>query len=105
MAVLADSNATGSRELKALQDAARARGVELSIYQIASAEEITASHRRGEGFRCGSAKRFVVTLPLRQSADCHAACRAGLPAIYQFPEEAEEGGFVAYGPSHRPNFS
>ena len=22
----------------------------------------------------------------------------GLPAIYQFPEEAEEGGFVAYGP-------
>ena len=22
-----------------------------------------------------------------------------LPAIYQFPEEAEEGGFVAYGPS------
>jgi putative tryptophan/tyrosine transport system substrate-binding protein len=21
-----------------------------------------------------------------------------LPAIYQFPEEAEEGGFVAYGP-------
>jgi len=22
----------------------------------------------------------------------------GLPAMYQFPEEAEEGGFVAYGP-------
>jgi putative ABC transport system substrate-binding protein len=22
-----------------------------------------------------------------------------LPAIYQFPEEADEGGFVAYGPS------
>jgi hypothetical protein len=22
-----------------------------------------------------------------------------LPAMYQFPEEAEEGGFVAYGPS------
>jgi putative ABC transport system substrate-binding protein len=22
-----------------------------------------------------------------------------LPAIYQFPEEAEEGGFAAYGPS------
>jgi hypothetical protein len=40
MAVLADTNATGSRELKALQGAARARGVELSIHEIASAEEI-----------------------------------------------------------------
>ena len=29
MAVLADSNATGSRQLQALQDAARARGIEL----------------------------------------------------------------------------
>jgi hypothetical protein len=28
-----------------------------------------------------------------------------LPAIYQFLEEADEGGFVAYGPKHRPNFS
>ena len=27
-----------------------------------------------------------------------------MPAIYQFPEEAEEGGFVAYGPSIIQNF-
>jgi hypothetical protein len=27
-----------------------------------------------------------------------------LPAIYQFPEEAEEGGFVAYGPRLIPIF-
>ena len=26
------------------------------------------------------------------------AAALGMPAIYQFPEEAEEGGFAAYGP-------
>ncbi len=34
MAVLADSKATGSPQLQALQDAARARGVELSIHRV-----------------------------------------------------------------------
>ena len=28
----------------------------------------------------------------------HRVAALGLPAIYPFPEEAEEGGFVAYGP-------
>ena len=43
MAVLADSKATGSPQLQALQDAAYARNVELSIHRIASAEEITSA--------------------------------------------------------------
>jgi putative tryptophan/tyrosine transport system substrate-binding protein len=41
MAALADSNSTPSPQLQALQDAARARNVELSIHRITSAEEIT----------------------------------------------------------------
>ena len=40
MAALADSNTTTSPQLQALQDAARARGVDLSIYRIARPEEI-----------------------------------------------------------------
>src|SRR6516164_5283892 len=41
LGVLADSKATRSPQLQALEDAARARGVELSIHRVASAEEIT----------------------------------------------------------------
>jgi putative ABC transport system substrate-binding protein len=43
MAVLADSKATGSLQLQALQDAARPRDVEVSIHRVASADEITAA--------------------------------------------------------------
>ena len=100
MAVLADSNATGSRELQALQDAAHVRGVELSIYQVAIAEEITATIDRAKA--SGVAALNVLASPVfyrnRQLIiDRVAALR--LPAIYPWPEEAEEGGFLTYGPS------
>jgi putative ABC transport system substrate-binding protein len=32
------------------------------------------------------------------------AARLGLPAMYQWPETAEEGGLIAYGPSLRGAF-
>jgi hypothetical protein len=38
-----DSNATTGRKLQSLQDAARSRGVELSIHQITRAQEIPAA--------------------------------------------------------------
>jgi putative ABC transport system substrate-binding protein len=100
IAILADTKATRSPQLQALQDAARARGVEVSIHQVASAEEITAAIDAAKA--SGAAALNVLSSPLlygnRQLImDRVAALR--LPAIYPFPEEAEEGGFVAYGPS------
>ena len=100
MAVLADSNATGSRQLQALQDAARARGIELSIHQIASAEEITAAIDAAKA--SGAAALNVLSSPFlygNRQIVMQRVAALRLPAIYQFPEEADEGGFVAYGPS------
>ena len=99
MAILADSKATRSPELQALQDAARARGVEVSIHRVASAEEITAAIDTAKA--SGAAALNVLSSPLlygnRQLImDRVAALR--LPAIYPWAEEAEEGGFLAYGP-------
>ena len=99
MAIIANSNATGSSQLQALQDAAHARGVELSIHRIARAEEITAAIDAAKA--SGAAAVNVLSSPFLYSnrgivMERVAALR--LPAIYQFPEEAEEGGFVAYGP-------
>ena len=99
MAVLADSNATGSSELQALQDAARARGVEVSIHQVASAEEITAAIDAAKA--SGAAALNVLSSPFlygNRQIIMHRVAALRLPAIYPFPEEAEEGGFVAYGP-------
>jgi putative tryptophan/tyrosine transport system substrate-binding protein len=99
MAVLADSKATGSRQLQALQDAARARDVEVSIHRVASAEEITAAIDAAKASDAAALNVLSSTLLYgnRQLIiDRVAALR--LPAIYPWAEEAEEGGFLTYGP-------
>ena len=99
MAAIADSSATGSSQLQALQEAARARGVELSIHLIASAQEITAGIDAAKA--SGAEALNVLSSPFlyanRQIVRQRVAALR-MPAIYQFPEEAEEGGLVAYGP-------
>ena len=99
MAILADSKTTRSPQLQVLQDAARARGVEVSIHQVASAEEITAAIDAAKA--SGAAALNVLSSPLLYGnhqliRDRVAALR--LPAIYSWAEAAEQGGFVAYGP-------
>jgi putative tryptophan/tyrosine transport system substrate-binding protein len=99
MAVLADPNATAPQKLQALKDAAQSRGVELSIYPVARADEIPAAIDAVKA--SGAAALSVLSSPLllgdRQFIMQRVAALR-LPAIYPFPEEAEEGGFVAYGP-------
>jgi putative ABC transport system substrate-binding protein len=99
MAILADTKATRSADLQALEDAAHARGVEVSTHRVASAEEITASIDAAKA--SGAAALNVLSAPLLYSnrqliMDRVAALR--LPAMYPWAEEAEEGGLVAYGP-------
>jgi putative tryptophan/tyrosine transport system substrate-binding protein len=99
MAALADSNITTPPRLKALRDAARARGVELSIHQIARPEEIPAAIDAAKA--SGAAALNVLASPILGSnrpiiLQRVAALR--LPAMYQWPEAARQGGFVAYGP-------
>jgi ABC-type uncharacterized transport system substrate-binding protein len=99
MAALADSNATRSPQLQPMQDAARARGVELSIYRIASAEEITSAIDAAK--LSGAAALNVLSSPLlfgNRQIVMQRVAELRLPAIYEWPEAAEEGGFVAYGP-------
>jgi putative tryptophan/tyrosine transport system substrate-binding protein len=99
MAALADSNATRSPQLQPMQDAARARGVELSIYRIASAEEITSAIDAAKA--SSAAALNVLSSPLlfgNRQIVMQLVAELRLPAIYEWPEAAEEGGFVAYGP-------
>jgi putative ABC transport system substrate-binding protein len=99
MGALADANTTASPRIQALQDAARARGVELSIHRIARPEEIPAAIDAAKA--SGAAALNVLASPVlygNRQIVMQRVAALRLPAIYQFPEEAEEGGFVAYGP-------
>jgi putative tryptophan/tyrosine transport system substrate-binding protein len=102
MAALADTNTTSDAKLNALQEAARARDIELSIHRTAKGDEIVPGINMAQA--SGATALNVLASPLlfayRQLImDRVAALR--LPAIYQWPENAAEGGFAAYGPSVR----
>ena len=64
------------------------------------------SHRRGEGVGRRSAKRFVVTHPLRQSPDYHATRRGAAPAGH-LSICGRSGGrrFCRLRPTYHPNLS
>jgi putative ABC transport system substrate-binding protein len=99
MAALADTNTTAPKQLEALQDAARSRGVELSVHRVSKSDEITPAIDAAKKSEAGALN--VLASPLlfanqQVVIECAAALR--LPAIYQWPEEAEEGGFLGYGP-------
>ena len=100
MAALADSNTTAAPRLRSLQDAARTRGIELSVHQIAKPEEIPDALEAAKA--SGAEAINVLSSPVlygNRQIIIQRAATLRLPAIYQFPEEAEEGGLIGYGPS------
>jgi putative ABC transport system substrate-binding protein len=99
MAALADATGTSSQQLKALQDAARTRGVELVIYRAAKAGEIAGAIDKAKS--SDAAALNVLASPFlnaNRGIILERTAAARLPAIYQWPETAEEGGLIAYGP-------
>jgi putative tryptophan/tyrosine transport system substrate-binding protein len=98
MAAISDTITTDAK-LHALQEAARARNIELSVHRIAKAEDVAAAIDMAK--TSGATALNILASPflwtVRQLImDRAAALR--LPAIWQWPENAEEGGFAGYGP-------
>jgi putative tryptophan/tyrosine transport system substrate-binding protein len=104
IAALADPNVSAPEHIQALKDAARARGVELSIFSARTPEEITPA--MNEAHASGTQALNVLATPLfffnRHTVIVHAAALR-LPAVYQWPEMAEEGGSAgsSVGPAAR----
>jgi putative tryptophan/tyrosine transport system substrate-binding protein len=99
MAALVDPSVTAPPQLDTLRHDAAMRGVELSIYPVRGPDEIAAAIERAQG--AGATALNVLASPILNAnrkiiLDRSAALR--LPAIYQWPETAEEGGLIAYGP-------
>src|SRR5579863_73782 len=97
MAALADSNMTTDAKLQALQEAARARNVELSIHRIARPEEIAAAIDAAKA--SGAEALNLLASPLlfvNRQIIMQRVAALRLPTIYEF---RETGGFIAYGPN------
>jgi putative ABC transport system substrate-binding protein len=99
IAILADTNITRPSHLEALQGAARARGIEPSVVGAARPEEISAAIDKAMSL--GAQGLNVLASPLffvHRRIAIERAAAARLPAVYQWPDVAEEGGLLGYGP-------
>src|SRR5262249_13743084 len=101
IAVLADSNVATLEHLRALETSARSsHGKELLVVRAANANELGPAIDAASAQ--GAAALNVLSSPMlhvnRRVIIEHAA-QLRLPAIYQWPETAGEGGLLGYGPS------
>jgi putative ABC transport system substrate-binding protein len=99
MAILADSKTTGGLQVQAIRDTARLRGVELSVYEVHRGEEIASAIEAVKASGAGAVN--VLASPLlhgTRHAIIEQTAALRVPAIYQWPETAEEGGLLGYGP-------
>ena len=99
MAALADPKVQSQTQLQTLREAAHARNVELSIHPIANASEIAPAIDAAKA--SGEAALNVLATPLvfvNRQIIIERTGALRLPAVYQWPEIAEDGGLVAYGP-------
>src|SRR5205085_9240844 len=95
IAVLSDPRVITPKHLKKLQDEARSHNVELAVHEAATPEEIARAVDAAS--KAGAQALHVLASPLfsfnrRRIVDRTIAER--LPAIYQWPEIAEEGGLL-----------
>ena len=99
MAALADLGASPAGQLQTLQNAARARNVELMVFTPAAPDEIVPAI--DEAKRGGAGALNVLAAPLfsfNRRIVIERVAVQRLPAIYEWPEIAEDGGLIGYGP-------
>jgi len=99
MAALMDVGGTAMKRVQALQNATRARGVELAGYVVDRPERIVAVIEEAQ--LAGAQALNLLASPVLNARrfDIFERTHAlRLPTIYQWPESAKEGGLIAYGP-------
>ena len=103
IAAIADGRVTTPSHIQALQQGAKSRGVEFSVFSVNEPKEIASAIETAKASGC-EAINFLAS-PLFSVPTSHnheivvkslAAVR--LPAIFQWPETAETDSLAAYGP-------
>lgn len=100
IAALADSNVASLEHVASLERSARSQGKELVLVSASTASEIIPAMNQASSKGAGGLN--VLSSPMLQfnrRGILDHAIRLRLPAIYQWPETALEGGLLGYGPS------
>jgi ABC-type uncharacterized transport system substrate-binding protein len=100
IAILADPTYTPPAQVKVIEDAARARGLKPVVVTAGTEAEIAPAMDKAK--QSGATALNVVSAPLfsfNRRVIIERAAALHLPAIYEWPEMAKEGGLIGYGPS------
>jgi putative ABC transport system substrate-binding protein len=102
LAIFADANATRPAHLKDLAEAARSRGVEPLVREVARRDDVIPAIKEAKAAGAGAINFLATPLFSVNALTFIAQVRElGLASIYQWPEDAEDGALSAYGPSYR----
>jgi putative ABC transport system substrate-binding protein len=99
MAALSDGQNNTSAQIERLLEAARLRGIVLSVQRVQRTEDILPALDAAEA--SGATALNVLASPLLHANRLRIIGRTTelrLPAIYQWPDTAKEGGLLGYGP-------
>jgi putative tryptophan/tyrosine transport system substrate-binding protein len=98
IAALSDSTVARPGQIQDLQNSARARGIELSIFGVAKPEEIVTAidAAKSSGVQALNFLASSQFFPI-SSTVMERIVAVRLPSIHHWPEIAEQGGLLAYG--------
>jgi len=100
IAALADRNTSPAAHLRALEETARAQGIELKIYSVDRIDEIVPAIDAAHASSAQALNVLASALLFNhQTLILARVAQFRLPAIYQWPETANQGGLIGYGPS------
>jgi putative ABC transport system substrate-binding protein len=105
MATLFDSTVTPQRHVDVLRNAARQRGIEMSLLGAAKREDVLPALDAAKA--AGAQALNLLATPLftinSRAFIVHIAALR-VPAMHQWPETAEDGGLMGYGPRFTQTF-
>jgi putative ABC transport system substrate-binding protein len=99
IAVLADPRITTPMHMNMLRDVAHSRNLDLMVHEAATSEEIAPAIDTAS--KVGAQAMNVLASPMfsfNSRLIVDRTLKVRMPAIFQWPETAEEGGLLAYGP-------
>ena len=100
IAALADNSVASPSHLDELRQAARSHGVELLIQPVDRPEEIAPAIDRAQAEHAAAVNVLASALFFNnRGVVFERVAKLNLPAVYQWPEMAAEGGLMGYGPS------
>jgi putative tryptophan/tyrosine transport system substrate-binding protein len=101
LAILADARVTKPSHLQQLEEAARSRGVEPLVRGVAKRDDVIPAIKEVQAAGAQAINFLATPLFSVNAVNFIAQVRdSRLASIYQWPEDAEDGALIAYGPRY-----